>query len=377
MSLEPDPATDETEAYRVLLARVGRKSPKIPPEVLVRHILRCVPASEWPVRFEAMDALLRRLEAARRDELRISSRPEGGRVLGAYASRRSASAARPYRTLLIGVDPVEASCDCPDFVKNSLGLCKHALVVLEHVFPKPRLMLAAIKERHAIRLSTPMGPRWDPIRPLTGPGDWLDRVAWPEAAAAKGQRASRAKRWFRAEKNGVMALKQAFPHAPAKRLVVVEDILKVLPPEAQGVGADPALRALLLAERVRLKRVAKQALSPSEIGAALGGLKRTLYPYQRDGVARFLAEGRLLLADDMGLGKTAQAISCCDILWRTRRIRRGLIIAPASLKPQWAREWMRDFPTCRSSVVDGSPTERQGALRVAARPACSSSTTSN
>ena len=87
-------------------------------------------------------------------------------------------------------------------------------------------------------------------------------------------------------------------------------------------------------------------------------MKRPLYPYQREGVERFLAAGRLLLADDMGLGKTAQAIACCDILWQTGRIRRGLIIAPASLKPQWAREWavFSDLPI---QVVDGTPEERQ------------------
>ena len=66
---------------------------------------------------------------------------------------------------------------------------------------------------------------------------------------------------------------------------------------------------------------------------AIAGLKRTLYPYQKEGVERFLSQGRLLLADDMGLGKTAQAISSTDILWRSEEdSSKGLIIAPASLK---------------------------------------------
>ena len=60
----------------------------------------------------------------------------------------------------------------------------------------------------------------------------------------------------------------------------------------------------------------------------------------------------------MGLGKTAQAISSTDILWRSRRIRRALIIAPASLKPQWAREWA-SFSDLPIEVVDGAPAERQ------------------
>ncbi len=59
----------------------------------------------------------------------------------------------------------------------------------------------------------------------------------------------------------------------------------------------------------------------------------------------------------MGLGKTAQAIACCEILRKSGRIRRGLIIAPASLKPQWAREWdvFSDLPV---QIVDGAPEVR-------------------
>src|SRR4051794_36742847 len=100
---EPEPPVEQTEAYKTLLARVGRRSPKIPAELLVRHVLGCVPPQEWPVRVEALDALLRRLESARRDGLRIDGRPEGGRLLGPYATRRRNSAIRPYRTHLDGV----------------------------------------------------------------------------------------------------------------------------------------------------------------------------------------------------------------------------------------------------------------------------------
>ena len=153
-------------------------------------------------------------------------------------------------------------------------------------------------------------------------------------------------------------MRRTSPDDPTKRLAVVEALLKLLPVGALGHRPDPALRALLIGERKRLKWIVKQALSPAELKTAFQGLKRTLYPYQREGVERFLAAGRLLLADDMGLGKTAQAIASCDVLWRTRRIRRGLIIAPASLKPQWAREWaaFSDLPV---RVVDGTPAERQ------------------
>ena len=153
-------------------------------------------------------------------------------------------------------------------------------------------------------------------------------------------------------------MRRPSPDDPTKRLALVEALLKLLPAGDRGHRPDPALRALLIGERKRLKWIVKQAMSPAEMKTAFQGLKRTLYPYQREGVERFLAAGRLLLADDMGLGKTAQAIASCDVLWRTRRIRRGLIIAPASLKPQWAREWAA-FSDLPIRVVDGTPAERQ------------------
>ncbi|HMB05434.1 MAG TPA: DEAD/DEAH box helicase [Isosphaeraceae bacterium] len=361
MTTETEPTVEQTEAYRTLLARVGRKSPKIPADVLVRHVLGCVPPHEWPARLEAMDALLRRLESAKRDELRIDARPENGRLLGSYATRRRNSAVRPYCTVLSGIEPIEGRCDCPDFLKNSLGVCKHLLIVLEHLHSKPRLLRRALKEQGQVRVSIPTGLHWDPIRPLTGIGDWLERVVLfhrPGAKATRAERWSQALKWFRPGDNGALVLKQSFLDEPPKRRTLVEALLGLLPSGARGIRHDPALRALLIGERERLRRGLKQALTPSELKAAIKGLKRPLYPYQREGVERFLAEGRLLLADDMGLGKTAQAIAAADILWRARRIRRGLIIAPASLKPQWAREWalFSDLPVL---VVDGMPAERQ------------------
>ena len=46
-----------------------------------------------------------------------------------------------------------------------------------------------------------------------------------------------------------------------------------------------------------------------------------------------------MLADDMGLGKTTQAIVAASALFDAGLVRRGLLVVPASLKPQWEREW--------------------------------------
>jgi superfamily II DNA or RNA helicase len=353
---------EETEAFRELMSRVGKRTGNIPPEVMVSHVLRCVPSNEWPTRVEAMDAAVRRLESARKDRLRVEARPAEGRLLGLYVTRRPGSGTRPYRTLFHGADPIHGRCDCPDFIKNSLGICKHILVVLEHIHARPRVLQQAKREQEWGDIGSELGLWWNPIRPLTGLGDWLERVVWRiEAEPAKGRpaRVAQALKWFRANKDGFAVLKNSYTDKPARRLELVEDLLKVMPAAStNGSRHDPALRTLLESERRRLTPLVNESLSAAEMRAAFKGMKRPLYPYQREGVERFLAAGRLLLADDMGLGKTAQAITCCDVLKRSGRVRRGLIIAPASLKPQWAREWQvfSDLPV---HVVDGSPEERQ------------------
>ena len=108
---------------------------------------------------------------------------------------------------------------------------------------------------------------------------------------------------------------------------------------------------------------------------ALDTLEHSLYPYQRDGVERFLACGRLLLADDMGLGKTAQAIAACHALWHTGRVRRGLIIVPAALKPQWPREWQL-FTDAPAAIVEGTPASATPRSRRAGADSFSSTTSS-
>ncbi len=357
MSTLPDPPDEPAEAYKVLVARVGRKSPKIPADLLARHVLGVVPPEEWPARAEAMDALLRRVAAVKEDRLRVDARPEGGVPLGVYATGRRGSAARPYRTMICGVDPIDGRCDCPDFLKNSLGACKHLLVVLEHLYARPRVLRRALKDQARAVEEAGSGPRWDPIRPLSGPGDWLARVSWPRPPETRG-RAGSALRWFAAGDDGTLAVADSFPDDPTNRLALVDGLLKAQPPPSRGLAHDPALRALLAGERDRLRWRVKRAPAPEEVDAALASLKRSLYPYQREGVGRFLAAGRLVLADDMGLGKTSQAIAACHVLHQIRRARRGLIIAPASLKPQWAREWAATS-TLPVLVVDGSPAERR------------------
>lgn len=59
-----------------------------------------------------------------------------------------------------------------------------------------------------------------------------------------------------------------------------------------------------------------------------------LDPHQEIGADFLASRERALLADDMGLGKTGQAIAALD----RAEARRALVVCPAILRPQWARE---------------------------------------
>ena len=65
----------------------------------------------------------------------------------------------------------------------------------------------------------------------------------------------------------------------------------------------------------------------------------------------------LLLADDVGLGKTVEAGLILAELVRKRRIRRVLIITPASLRSQWQQEMEEKF-SLGFDIVDKASTHR-------------------
>ncbi|MBI2828108.1 MAG: SWIM zinc finger family protein [Acidobacteria bacterium] len=123
-------ALTESETYQTLLARAHRRTRGVPADSIVRHVLSVTRGGAWPVQRDALDAVLRRCASTQMDGIRIVGRPRG-RLLGVYSTRRRGSRTPPYRTLLRGIEPLDGSCECPDFLRNSLGVCKHVIAVLE------------------------------------------------------------------------------------------------------------------------------------------------------------------------------------------------------------------------------------------------------
>ena len=77
-----------------------------------------------------------------------------------------------------------------------------------------------------------------------------------------------------------------------------------------------------------------------------------LYPHQVEGIAFLLGRRRALLADDMGLGKTRQSIIA---MIEAEPVGPYLVICPASVKRNWAREIQLVLPQAEPAVVGPEP----------------------
>jgi hypothetical protein len=135
--------------------------------------------ADWPVRKAALAALERRHGFAARDGVRVAQRPSGNGVVGVYKVARSkrggATNNTSYETALLSVEPLRMSCGCADFVRSSLGLCKHALVVLQGLERSGALARAA---RPHPRRNGSRRTRltWSAAHPLLGSADRLARI---------------------------------------------------------------------------------------------------------------------------------------------------------------------------------------------------------
>jgi len=89
----PDP-TAESEAFQALLLLAERRTGRIPPDRLVRHVLSVTALAGWPVQRAALEAALRRLSAVKQDGLVVATAPSSA---WAY-SRRAARAPLLGRT---------------------------------------------------------------------------------------------------------------------------------------------------------------------------------------------------------------------------------------------------------------------------------------
>lgn len=150
----------------------------------------------------------------------------------------------------------------------------------------------------------------------------------------------------------------------------VASLRKLVPwAKAQGFAFGPCVQAegKRLVEEANARLKASRALAPVEVvpfalkAPLPEGLK--LRPYQEAGIAYMLAAKRVMNADEMGLGKTVQTL----VALRESDALPAVIVCPASLKWNWAREAATWLPGVRVDVLeskDGSGDARGASDRV-------------
>ena len=238
------------------------------------------------------------------------------------------------------------TCTCPDYRTNTIGTCKHiegVLVNLREEFadqweefiaqaPPIAQMYVHHAERTTVRVTLPF-PEGKKLHALLT-------------------------RYFDTE--GVLQGKvtQSLP-------ALLSELNRLPKRDREQIHVDQAVHDYLKNQQ-DIEAVSQQKrwfLDQVKQGnRSLNVLSTSLYGYQEDGVLHLTFGRRTLLADDMGLGKTVQAIAAAALLKQLRDIQRVLIVCPASLKHQWARE-IRRFTSLSVQVIEGNPIQRRQLYR--------------
>ena len=240
------------------------------------------------------------------------------------ADRRTAK----YRVEIRSLDEPVNTCDCPDFAKSGLGTCKHIERAVKYAARK------CGKLRRSPCAEVFMGR--DPYEP---------RLVVPDSMSIEARRAL----FGYCDATGMVKNRTA---AGIDAFVRMCDRLNEVKPGSVRVSEEVRRR---LAELVRRESLARAISEFREMQGDDGQwpfLKKSLYPYQREGAFHLAGKGRALLADEMGLGKTVQAIAAALLLRETVGINRVLVVVPASLKGEW-EDQIRFFSDADTELLYG------------------------
>lgn len=246
-----------------------------------------------------------------------------------------------YRVTIRSLHRRANFCSCPDFSNNQLGTCKHVEAVLHKI------------KKH---------PDYEQFKEQPAPFSYV-YLAW-DVDDAPQLRLHRSREFpqelrtiFDDYFNSAGVFTGRLPDDFFRFVELIDERGDV------HIGEDAIDFARLLATTATHKlRSAEIRTQIADTNARLPGIKARLYPYQIEGTAFLVGTGRALLADDMGLGKTLQAISAAIWLKEHEGVRKILIICPASLKHQWARE-IDKFTDLQSQLIQGPPPVRGAQYR--------------
>ncbi|RLC67315.1 MAG: helicase Snf2, partial [Chloroflexi bacterium] len=238
------------------------------------------------------------------------------------------------------------TCTCPDYKTNTIGTCKHiegVLINLEEQFadrweefvaqaPPVNQIYLHHAEQTTVRITLPL-PENERL------GEILARH-------------------FDSEGILVGKVTHTLP-------VLFSELERLPAAEREQIHVEQAVHDYLKKQQdiEAIEQQKRWFLDQVEKGnRSLNVIATPLYPYQEEGVLHLAFGRRAMLADDMGLGKTVQAIAAAALLKQLRDIEHVLVVCPASLKHQWARE-IRRFTSLSVQVIEGNPLQRRDLYR--------------
>lgn len=283
------------------------------------------------------EAILERIKKGRNEvNVKLLSGNLGFGIWQATSIISATHTKKSYQVQIRSLDQRLNYCTCPDLATNRLGTCKHIEAVLHYAKNKPD---------------------YAQLKAAGCPVSFV-YLAWESATRP-------VLRLYQAAAMGAdlaLLLAQFFNRDGVFTGRLPEDFFRlseqVLGRDDFFVGDDAAHYAHQLAEdAAHAVRATQISQSIMRTNGVLPGIKARLFPYQCEGVAFLASRGRALLADDMGLGKTLQAL--CAAVWLAEHagVKKVLVVCPASLKHQWARE-IEKFTAYNAQIIEGAAENR-------------------
>ncbi len=268
---------------------------------------------------------------------KVTPQKDGEGVFGTYAVG-SMQWASPYMVEIRELSGTFNSCSCGDYEMNRLGTCKHIERTLQYLTQRStKRDLAAASSNgspfYELFMDVTCYPPQLRLRRPQKPNDLVEcriGVFFDTNGLTLGGAVD--------AYHSVIGSISRFTAAQKKRVRVSRHIQ----PWLDRLAREASLRQ---AKADYLKDVQQQKRSSNPLTVPL-------YAYQYDGMLHLAFTGRAILADEMGLGKTVQAIAAAELLRQLGRVKRVLVICPASLKTEWEEQY-HFFTARKASLLYG------------------------